>query len=63
MMATMAVITRTEESVNLVWVLIAVSYAGNQQELASRLPAFQVAMGLRGLGQRISAIHANLQFA
>ena len=27
-MATIAVITRTEDSVNLVWVLIEVSYAG-----------------------------------
>src|SRR5271165_3847409 len=63
MMATMAVITRTEESVNLVWVLIASELCGDQEELAGGMAPFQGAMGFGRLGERIHAVHANPQFS
>src|ERR1035438_2407449 len=62
-MATMAVITRTEESVNLVWVLIASELGGDQQELSGGMAPFQSAMGFGRLGERIHAVHANPQLA
>jgi hypothetical protein len=46
----MAVITRTEESVNLVWVLIAGELLGDQEEFAGGMPPFQIAVGFGGRG-------------